>query len=80
MIGDAKFPIPLWLSDCLTSAPMGKFKHSAEENISIALADLRGEDNEPCRAICPSDNGECRALPPRGRSSQPVLQLVEGIS
>lgn len=37
--------------------------HSAEEKIRIVLEGLRGEDNEPCRAIGPSDNGECRALP-----------------
>ena len=33
-------------------------QHSAEEKIRIVLAGLRGEDNEPCRAIGPSDNGE----------------------
>ena len=27
--------------------------HSAEEKIRIVLAGLRGEDNEPCRAIDP---------------------------
>ena len=38
--------------------------YSAEEKIRIVLAGLRGEENEPCRAIGPSGNGECRALPP----------------
>ena len=54
--------------------------HSAEEKIRIVLAGLRGEDNEPCRAIGPSDNGACRAVPPRGHCTKPVLQLVEGVS
>ena len=38
-------------------------QYSAEEKIRIVLDGLKGEDNEPCRAIGPSDNGECGALP-----------------
>ena len=34
-------------------------QYSAEEKIRIVLDGLKGEDNEPCRAIGPSDNGEC---------------------
>ena len=33
--------------------------YSAEEKIRIVLDGLKGEDNEPCRAIGSSDNGEC---------------------
>ena len=34
-------------------------QYSSEEKIRIVLDGLRGEDNEPCHAIGPSDNGEC---------------------
>jgi transposase len=34
-------------------------QYSSEEKFRIVLNGLRGEDNEPCRAIGPSDNGEC---------------------
>ena len=34
-------------------------QYSSEEKVRIVLDGLRGEDNEPCRANGPSDNGEC---------------------
>ncbi len=36
---------------------------SADKKIPIVLDWLRGGDNEPCRAIGLSDNGDCRTLP-----------------
>ena len=38
-------------------------RYSAEEKLRIVSNGLKGEDDEPCRAIGPSDNGECGTVP-----------------
>jgi len=59
-------------------------QYSAEEKIRekirIVLDGLKGEDNEPCRAIGPSDNGECGTVSAQRDRSGPKQPLVQGVS
>jgi len=43
--------------------------------LSAAIGGVEVDHDEPCRAIGPSDNGECGSVPPQPRSSRASAQM-----